>query len=122
MNDFLTAVQPALIALALAVISGGTLVATVYFRSLANKLNEGKDREALHQALATGARVALNEGQTLSPGNGRAIVDRVQEYARKSSPGAVSRLNPTQEVFDQLAVSKIVEEANKQAPAVMVQK
>jgi len=109
MNKFLEALQPAVIALTLAIISGCTLVATVFFQRLAAKLRESKDRDALHRALETGAKLALVKHPTSTQEATSYVVD----YVGKSTPDAVANLIPEgprgEEILGKLALSKIVQ-------------
>jgi hypothetical protein len=107
MKAFLEALQPALIALALAVISGCTLAATAFFQQLAAKLKEGKDRDAMHRALETGAKLATAK----YPNDIREATAYVVDYAVKSTPEAISNLLPDgpkgEEILGKLALSKL---------------
>lgn len=71
---------------------------------------EAKHRDALHQALMTAARLALAKQLT-----GAVAVDMILEYAKRSVPDALNKLNPPQVIIEQLAKSKI--EAVKAEPA-----
>src|SRR5215207_7604680 len=108
MNKLLEAVQPALITLALAVLSGCAIVATAFFQRLASKLRESKDREALHMAMTTGASLGMNKyGRTSDSAVAYAV-----DYASKSVPDAIANLTPREEtprleVLGKLAKSKI---------------
>lgn len=110
MNGFLAEIQPALVTLVLAIVGGCTAVATAYFRCLANKMSEKQDREALHQALLSGARSVTN-GQTLE----QSMVS-VQEYARRSVPDAFKNLKPPEDVLAKLTLAKINEAAAEVRP------
>jgi hypothetical protein len=107
MNKLLDALQPALIALALAVISGCSLAATAFFQQLAAKLKEGKDRDAMHRALETGAKLAA----TKHPNDTREAAAYVVDYAMKSTPEAIANLLPDgpkgEEILGKLALSKL---------------
>jgi len=110
MKAFLEALQPGLIALALAVVSGCTLVATAFFQLLVAKVKEGKDREALHRALETGARLA----EVKHPNNSQEATAYVVEYVGKSTPDAIKNLIPDgprgEEILGKLALSKLSKE------------
>jgi hypothetical protein len=113
-NDFLIAIQPALVALALAILSGSAIVATAFFQSLAAKLKESKDREALHSALKRGAIL----GNIKYPEDARQATELAVDYTHKSTPDAVCNLigkdDPrSKEVMDKLGLSYVVEEREK---------
>lgn len=118
MNEYLVAVQPAIIALTLAILSGSAVVATAFFRNLANKIEEGKDREALHSALKRGAVL----GNVKYPHNAAQATETAVDYTGKSSPDAVKNLikddSAGKEVIDKLALSYVVEEKAKSNPTV----
>lgn len=59
-------------------------------------------RQALHQALETGARSALANGQT-----GELAVQAAIDHARASVPDAIRKLAPPPEVLVNLALSKL---------------
>ena len=71
---------------------------------------EAKHRDALHTALMTAARLALAKQLT-----GAVAVDMILDYAKRSVPDALNKLNPPQSVIENLAKSKI--EAVKAEPA-----
>lgn len=63
---------------------------------------EAKHREALHWALFTGAQLALKNELT-----GKAALDLIIGYARKSVPDAIGVLKPSTEVLGGLAQAKL---------------
>ncbi|WP_240540184.1 hypothetical protein [Paracoccus sp. pheM1] len=63
---------------------------------------EAKHREALHWALFTGAQLALERRLT-----GKAALDLILAYARRSVPDAIINLQPTPEVLTDLAKAKL---------------
>ena len=66
---------------------------------------EARQREALHQALMTGAQLALTR---LGPqASQAALAAEVIKYAQGSVPGAISGLRPTGGVLSDLALAKI---------------
>ena len=64
---------------------------------------EARHREALHSALMTGARIAVERGLTSATGVSFAI-----GYAESSVPGAITALRPSPEVLSNLARSKLI--------------
>ncbi len=73
---------------------------------------EARHREALHSALMSGIRAALNRGLT-----GPAAIDSAVKYATQSVPDALARLNPDARVLARLAASKL-REVHEKAPVV----
>lgn len=67
---------------------------------------EAGDRNALHSALLTGARLALTRQLT-----GQAAIALILQYASKSVPDALQRLKPNQGILRDLAESKLQEAA-----------
>lgn len=65
---------------------------------------EARHREALHSALMSGVRAALDRGLS-----GRAAVDAAVEHATQSVPDAIGALDPTIEVLATIAKSKLRE-------------
>ena len=65
---------------------------------------EARHREALHSALMTGVRVALDRGLPRQQ-----AVDLAVGYARSSVPDAMRRLAPAPEVLNNLARAKLAE-------------
>lgn len=63
---------------------------------------EASHREALHWALYTAAQLAIKHELT-----GKAAVDLVLEYARRSVPDAMGNLKPSAEVLTDLAKAKL---------------
>lgn len=63
---------------------------------------EASHREALHWALYTAAQLAIKHELT-----GKAAVDLVLEYARRSVPDAIGSLKPTADVLTDLAKAKL---------------
>ncbi len=63
---------------------------------------EAKHREALHWALFTGAQLALERRLT-----GKAALDLILAYARRSVPDAIINLQPAPEVLTDLAKAKL---------------
>ena len=62
---------------------------------------EARHREALHSALLTGVKAALDQG----PSAGRdAIVRQAIDYARTSVPQAIKKLGPDNFILRKLAV------------------
>lgn len=68
---------------------------------------EARHREALHSALMTGAKAAVEAfGKTQDP---KAVARMAIEYAQKSVPDALDKLNPSPAVLEKLAASKVAE-------------
>ena len=65
---------------------------------------EARHREALHSALMSGIRAALNRGLT-----GPAAISSAVTYAAQSVPDALARLSPDAKVLARLAASKLRE-------------
>lgn len=65
---------------------------------------EARHREALHSALMTGARMALD--RALSP---QSAAELAVAYARESVPDAMRKLQPSPEVLANLARAKLAE-------------
>lgn len=65
---------------------------------------EARHREALHSALMTGIKAAVQRGLT-----GHAAMDAAISYAGKSVPDAIEALGPSGEVLVSLAESKLRE-------------
>lgn len=65
---------------------------------------EARHREALHSALMSGIRAALNRGLT-----GQAAISSAVTYANQSVPDALARLRPDAKVLARLAASKLRE-------------
>lgn len=63
---------------------------------------QANHREALHWALYTAAQLAIKHELT-----GKAAVDLVLEYARRSVPDAIGNLKPSAEVLTDLAQAKL---------------
>lgn len=75
----------------------------------AKKAIESGDREALHSALETAAKLAVEKGLI-----GQEAIDFMLRYTEESSPDAVEGLNPTRGLAIKLASSKLSEEKSKQ--------
>lgn len=71
---------------------------------------EAKHRDALHSALLTGARLAVNRQLT-----GPAAVKLILDYVAKSVPGAINKLTPPPAVLADLAEAKLQEAGDKLA-------
>lgn len=89
----------------------GLLSALIGWAAMAAKRKWGLDiearhREALHSALMTGARMALD--RALSP---QGAADLAVGYAEASVPGAIRALKPSREVMVNLARAKVAEAA-----------
>lgn len=87
----------------------GALSALIGWAAMAAKRKWGLDiesrhREALHSALMTGARMALD--RAISP---QGAADLAVGYAEASVPDAIKALRPTPEVLINLARAKVAE-------------
>ncbi len=71
---------------------------------------QASHREALHWALYTAAQLAIKHELT-----GKAAVDLVLEYARRSVPDAIGSLKPSAEVLTDLARAKLEQVAAEKA-------
>ncbi|WP_449044211.1 hypothetical protein [Paracoccus versutus] len=67
---------------------------------------EASHREAMHWALYTGAQLALERKLT-----GKAAIDLILGYARRSVPDAIGNLKPSAEVLTDLAKAKLEQAA-----------
>lgn len=73
---------------------------------------EARHREALHSALMTGVRMMLEKfGPAATE---RQVVNGAIDYAHRSVPDAIKKLDPPSDVLASLATSKL--EAAKAAP------
>src|SRR5215213_3033782 len=90
-NSYMEALQPALINLALIVITAVGAIIAAYARSASNKFAESKDRQALHSAMETGATLAVAK----YPTDARMAAEYTVDYARKSTPDALDNLAPS---------------------------
>lgn len=73
-----------------------------YLKANFNITLEQKDKDAIHSALQSGVRAALQEGLTQS-----AAVTFALRHAQKSVPQALERMQPTVAVLENIALSKI---------------
>lgn len=96
------AVAPALLEAIAAVVALMIGWASVYAQRKWGIEIEARHREALHSALTTGARLAL-DGQL----TGKAAVDLAIDYARASVPDAIRALVRDDGVLMRLAESKL---------------
>ena len=110
MEDFMNEAMPLLVQVASAVILGLIGWAANTARRKWGIDIEAKYQADLHTALTTAARLALSKQLT-----GAAAMDLILDYAKRSVPDALSKLNPPQAVIENLAKSKI--EAVKADPA-----
>lgn len=110
MDDILNDAMPHLLQIASAVLLGLIGWAANTARRKWGIDIEAKYQTDLHTALTTAARLALAKQMT-----GEAAIALILDYARRSVPDALSKLNPPQAVIENLAKSKI--EAVKAEPA-----
>lgn len=105
-TDILQQLQPALI-------SGLSLILTVLIGGAAQVTKqrfgleiEARHREALHSALMSGVRAAIEDG----PGAAKdVLVEKAVTYARDSVPDAITRLRPSEAVLRRLVFAKLKE-------------
>lgn len=102
MDDLFQAVTPHLLEIA-----GIILTAIIGWAANTARRKWGIDIEAkyqadLHTALTTAARLALSKQLT-----GAAAIELILDYAKRSVPDALAKLNPSPEVIENLAKSKI---------------
>lgn len=72
----------------------------------AKKGIEAGDREALHWALETAARLAVSRGLI-----GQSAIDFVLRYVGRSTPEAINNLRPSPTTMKDLVESKLIEAA-----------
>ncbi|TDK54215.1 hypothetical protein [Antarcticimicrobium luteum] len=103
LNDLLIQLQPALISTLSLVLS---ILIGIAAREAKQRFGldiEARHREALHSALMSGARAAIEDG----PGAGRdVLVERAVAHARASVPDAIVRLGASDAVLQRLAAGK----------------
>lgn len=102
MDDILNDAMPHLLQIASAVLLGLIGWAANTARRKWGIDIEAKYQTDLHTALTTAARLALAKQMT-----GEAAIALILDYARRSVPDALSKLNPPQAVIENLAKSKI---------------
>lgn len=104
LNAILVAAAPHLLELV-----GGALAALLSWAAMAARAKwsidiEARHREALHSALMTGARMALDRALSQA-----SAADLAVGYARASVPGAIKALRPSPDVLVNLARAKLQE-------------
>ncbi len=93
-------IEPHLIELIGAVVAAAITVASLAIRQYLGITIDAKHRDALHQALMSGAEAAVAEGF----GAGIDLVkERAIEHARASVPDALKRLDPSGGVLARIA-------------------
>ena len=107
LNDLLQQLQPALIS-ALSVILSILIGAAAREAKQRFGLDiEARHRDALHSALMSGARAAIEAAPDRAIGAGRdALIAEAVSYARASVPDAIARLGATDAVLQRLAAGK----------------
>lgn len=108
MHDILTALLQALLPHFLEIL-GATLTVLIGWAADTARRRwgieiEARHREALHSALMTGARMAIQRGLT-----GAKAAELAVGYAQSSVPGAIRALQPAPEVLSNLARAKVGE-------------
>lgn len=94
------ALEPAVLELTSAIIAAAIAVAAFYLRRWTGIQVEAKHREALHEALMSGAMAAVRHG----PKEGFATLEaQAISHARASVPDAVRYLVPGETVLDTIA-------------------
>lgn len=102
-------VLPSVLAIVGTVLSAFLIKAAAAAKARWNIEIEANDREALHSALMTGIRAALQRGL----GSGDAVI-AAMAHAQRSVPDALARLKPSDRVLGSIAEAKL-EEALKAA-------
>lgn len=110
LNDLLRDLMPV-------ALSGLSLLLTALIGSAAQTAKkrwgldiEARHREALHSALMSGIRAAVEDG----PGAGKnVLVEQAVTYARESVPDAIARLRPSEAVLRRLVMGKLKEIGEK---------
>ena len=106
MTGFFASVYSGILPILLQVIAGilGVLMirATTYASTRWGIEIEARHREALQSAILSGVTAALSRGLT-----GQAALDAALVYTSKSVPDALRALNPSGEVLENLAMSKL---------------
>ncbi|WP_182442390.1 hypothetical protein [Cereibacter sphaeroides] len=103
-SDLLTTLTPGLLDLAGVVLTALIGLAAVRFQRWTGIQIEARHREALHSAIMTAARVAVDRGLTRD-----VATEFVAAYVRASVPDALKRLSPSAETMDALVRSKLLE-------------
>ena len=97
-------VLPAVLTIFGTVLSGFLIKAAATARARWGIEIEARDREALHSALMSGIRMALQRGM----GNGDAVI-AAMAHAQRSVPDALKRLQPSNKVLGSIAEAKLQE-------------
>lgn len=102
METFLTAAEPYALEIVGLGLSAVISWAAVRFTKKTGLDIEQRHRDALHTALMTAARLALAKQLT-----GAAAIELALDYAKRSVPDAIRKLNPPQAVIENLAKAKL---------------
>jgi hypothetical protein len=103
-DDFFATVTPALMTFLGVAVPALLAWLGAILKSWTAKQKEATDRQALHMALETGVGAAVvRDHHATSQEKARYAVD----YARKSVPDAIANLNPSTEVMEKIALSKV---------------
>jgi hypothetical protein len=106
--DFWSTVLPPLAAALAAIVTALAWTAVAYLKSVRDKFEESKDREALHSAISTGVRAEL-EHDPLAPD--KAVVAAAARHVLdKGAPDAVLAFGLSGSDVARLATSKVGEE------------
>lgn len=109
--EFWATVLPPVAAALIAVISAAAWTVVAYLKSMRDKFNESKDREALHSAVTTGVRSEL-EMDPHAPD--KQVAAAAARYVlEKGAPDAVKAFDMTGRDLSRMAVSKVTEERAK---------
>lgn len=101
-NSIMETLAPPLLNVLSVVVTAAISVAAARFTQLTGVQIEARHREALHSALMTAARVAVERNFS-----GANAVSFVEDYARRSVPDAIRALAPSPTTLEALARSKI---------------
>lgn len=106
MQEFMTYITPALLALLGALLSFGINRVTGILQVALGIEIEKRHREALHSAIMTGARAAATKGPQAGL---EALKAEALAYARASVPDAIRALVPGDTVLDKIAERYVLE-------------
>ena len=110
-SDFLAAVLPAIRDALIMVIAAAAWVAVAYLRSMRDKFEESKNREALDSAIRTGVRAEMQINPEAT--DKQLAVAGARWATEKGAPDAVSAFGLTGPDLGRKAMSVIPEERSK---------
>jgi hypothetical protein len=106
-DEFAKTVLPALNTFLEVLITAALAWAVSWLKCWVKKQNEKVDQDSLHRALDTGTKVGMD---VLGPGASPSeIASFAKEYTQQSVPEALKNLNPPDDVLEQIARSKQVD-------------